>query len=252
MAVNLAPHWLWPLIAAPAIGSFLGVLALRLPAGKGVAWGRSACPHCATRLGLRDLVPVLSWAVQRGRCRHCGAALGWFYPAMELAALAVALWATLALPGSMIWIGCLLGWWLLTLAAVDAREMILPDLLTLPLILAGLAVTYLVAPDRLAHHLAGAGAGFAVIAAIGYAYRRLRGRDGIGLGDAKLAAAAGAWVGWIGLPGVILIAALAGIAAVLLRGAADGRIEATRRIAFGPFVALATWVIWVHGPLMLG
>ncbi len=255
MALNLDPAWLWPLLAAPAVGSFLGVLVARLPRGEAIAWTRSACRHCRQLLAIRDLIPIISWAVQKGRCRHCGAALGWFYPGIELLAVAVVLWAAVALPRDLIWPGCLLGWWLIALGWIDAREMVLPDVLTLPLVVAGLAVTWLIAPDRLAHHVAGALAGFAVIALVGFAYRRVRGRDGIGMGDAKLAAAAGAWVAWTGLPGVILIAALSGIAVTLLAALVAGRVGGDRaltaKLPFGPHIALGTWIVWLHGPLVL-
>jgi prepilin signal peptidase PulO-like enzyme (type II secretory pathway) len=128
--------------------------------------------------------------------------------------------------------------------------MILPDVLTLPLLVTGLTVTYFIAPEALGHHAAGAVAGFAVIALIGLGYRRIRGRDGIGVGDAKFVAAAGAWVSWTGLPGVILIAALTGIVAVLL-AAMVGQRDLAARLPFGPYIALGTWIIWVHGPLMI-
>lgn len=251
VTLNLDPPWLWPLLAAPAIGSFLGALVLRLPRGEAIAWTRSACRHCHQRLAVRDLIPLISWAAQKGRCRHCGAALGFFYPGIELLAVAIVVWAAVALPRDLIWPGCLLGWWLIALGAIDARDMILPDVLTLPLIVAGLAVTGLIAPDRLPHHVAGALAGFAVIILVGFAYRRLRGRDGIGLGDAKLAAAAGAWVAWTGLPGVILIAAGSGIAVTLLAALISGDRALTAKLPFGPHIALGTWIIWVHGPLVV-
>lgn len=251
MALNLDQAWLWPLLAAPAIGSFLGVVVLRLPRGEAIAWARSTCRHCRHALGIRDLIPIISWAAQRGRCRHCGAALGLFYPGIELLAVAVVLWAAAALPGSQIWPACLLGWWLVALGWIDAKEMILPDVLTLPLIVAGLGMTGFIAPDRMASHIAGAGAGFAVIALIGFVYRRIRGRDGIGPGDAKLAAAAGAWVGWTGLPGVILIAALSGIVAALVSARLSGGRPLAAKLPFGPYLGLGTWIVWVHGPLVI-
>ena len=252
MTAPFDPAWLWPLIAAPFVGSFLGVVARRLPEGLPLALARSACPHCAHRLGLRDLVPIASWLAQRGRCRYCGAALGPFYPAIELAAVAAVAWAALAVPPALMGPAVLLGWWLIALAAADARSLVLPDALTLPLIVAGLAVTYAIAPEAILHHALGAVAGFAVLALVALAYRRLRGREGIGLGDAKLAAAAGAWVSWTGLPGVLLIAAVLGLTAALLARAAGRRLTATTEVPFGPWLCLATWIVWVHGPLALG
>lgn len=251
MTPQLDSLWLWPLVAAPAIGSFLGVLAERLPAGRAIALARSACDHCGHALAPRDLVPILSWAVQRGRCRYCGVFLGLFYPGIELLCVGAVLWAALALPLELVWAGSLLGWWLIALSAIDRRAMLLPDALTLPLVLAGLAVTYLVAPGAVVHHAGGALAGFALIAAVGWAYRRLRGRDGIGLGDAKLAAAAGAWVSWSGLPSVILIASLSGIAFVVLSWFLGSRQPLEARIPFGPHLAVGIWIVWLHGPVLI-
>ena len=76
-------HWVPALLMAPFVGSFIGVLITRLPVGGKVVLARSACPNCDHALGLRDLVPVLSWALLHGRCRHCGASIGFFYPGIE-------------------------------------------------------------------------------------------------------------------------------------------------------------------------
>ena len=84
------PVWLLPLLLAPIVGSFLGVLVRRLPEGRPVALDRSACDSCGTPLGARDLVPLVSYLALRGRCRHCGAPIGRFHPAIELAAVLVA------------------------------------------------------------------------------------------------------------------------------------------------------------------
>ena len=135
-------HWLFLLIAAPCVGSFLGVVAARLPAGRSPLPGRSACPHCGQVLGVRDLLPLLGWLLNRGRCRHCRQAVSWAYPAIELAALAVAVWSLAVLPGWLAWAGAGLGWILLTLAVIDARHLLLPDTLSLPLVPAGLLVAW--------------------------------------------------------------------------------------------------------------
>ncbi|HET6469542.1 MAG TPA: A24 family peptidase [Geminicoccaceae bacterium] len=242
------------MLVAPFVGSFLGLLIVRLPIGEGVVWERSACRGCKGRLGARDLVPLLSWLWARGRCRYCGARIGWFYPGIELAALAVALWAAALTSGWVFWASCGLGWTLLALAAIDYRHLILPDALTLPLVPAGLAVAWLIDPAMLPHHMFGAVAGFVGFALVGWVYARLRGREGLGLGDAKLLAAAGAWVSWTGLPSVVLLAGVVGLAGVLAAGAAGrgGGLGAERAIAFGPCLALATWLVWLHGPIVLG
>ncbi|MBO0736916.1 MAG: prepilin peptidase, partial [Alphaproteobacteria bacterium] len=124
----------WSLIvAAPFVGSFLGVVIRRLPDGLPIVRARSRCESCGARLTARDLVPFFSWIAAKRQCRHCGAKLGWFYPGVELAALAVAVTAVAAKGGPDAWLDCLLGWWLLTLGWIDIRRWLLPDVLTLPL-----------------------------------------------------------------------------------------------------------------------
>jgi leader peptidase (prepilin peptidase)/N-methyltransferase len=237
---------------APFVGSFIGVLITRLPVGARVVLARSSCPSCDHALGLRDLVPLLSWAFLRGRCRHCGAAIGAFYPTIELAAVFIAAWAALVLPGALVFAGCLLGWTLLALGVIDWRHEILPDSLTLPLIAAGLGVAYWLDPATLRDHAIGAVAGFGAFFIIRLAYRRVRGREGLGMGDAKLLAAGGAWVSWPGLPGIVLWAAVAGLAVALIRACIGGRVTAADRIPFGPYLCGGIWLVWLYGPLILG
>ncbi len=213
-----------------------------------IAFARSACPHCGTPLGVTDLVPLVSFVLLRGRCRYCRAAIGPFHLMVELAAIAVALWAMLADPGR-IWIACSLGWTLLTLAWIDWTEFLLPDVLTLPLLLVGLALTLVWDPDALADHCVAVIVGYLAFVGLAFAYRRLRGRDGLGGGDAKLIAAAGAWCGVAALPFVILGSALLGLLAALLAALAGRAITSTTRIPFGPCIALAFWLVWLYGPL---
>ena len=243
----------WPGAAAIAliIGSFVGVVVRRLPDGRDIVFGRSACPACGTRLLARDLVPLASWLWLRGKCRHCRAGIGLFYPAVEVAAVLVALSAATVASGWLLWVSCLFGWTLLALALIDLRAFLLPDALTLPLVPAGLAVAWLMMPDELADRVLGALFGFVAFALVALAYRHWRGREGLGRGDAKLLASLGAWVGWTGLPGVVLLASLMALALALLRRLLGSPWSATDRIAFGPYLAAAGWVIWLHGPLVL-
>jgi leader peptidase (prepilin peptidase) / N-methyltransferase len=236
------------LLVAPFVGSFLGVLVRRLPEGVPIAWSRSRCRWCGARLGPRDLVPIVSWLIAKGRCRHCGHRLGWFYPEVELAAVAVALAAIAVDGGEGAWLDCVLGWWLLTLGWIDARHWLLPDLLTLPLILGGLAVSAIFDPEQLTGRALGAALGYLSLLAIAALYRVLRGREGLGRGDAKLLAASGAWVGALALPQVILLAALSALAAAGSLRLAGIRLGAHSALPFGPFLALATWLVWLFGP----
>jgi leader peptidase (prepilin peptidase)/N-methyltransferase len=250
----------WSLVlVAPFIGSFLGLLIRRLPEGSPIARGRSRCDACGATLRVRDLVPILSWLAAVGRCRYCRQPLGWFYPGVELAALAVALAAVLIhgvlIHGVLIdggqgaWLDCLLGWWLLALGWIDLRCWLLPDALTLPLIIAGLAAAFLFNPDQLTDRALGTALGYFSLMAIAALYRRLRGREGLGGGDAKLLAASGAWLGAAALPQVILLAALSALAAAGFLRLAGIRLGIHSALPFGPFLALATWILWLFGPV---
>ncbi len=242
---------LFLLAVGPAVGSFLGTVADRAAAGGSALAGRSRCDGCGAALAARDLVPLLSWAVLGGRARCCGAALRPALPAVEIAGLAVAAWGLWATAGAGLAVQvatCLLGWALLGLALVDLRTLRLPDAGTLPLILGGLALAAAGLTGPLAAHAAGAALGYAALAGIAWGYRRLRGIDGLGLGDAKLLAAGGAWLGWAAVPSVLLWASLAGLALAL----ATGPLAARRAVPFGPGIAAGIWLTWLHGPVVLG
>lgn len=235
------PGWA-VLILGPVIGSWLGVIIRRYGTGQGTMLGRSACESCHAPLRAPDLIPLLSFLALRGHCRHCGATIGLFYPAVEAAALAIAA-AAWAVDGdtARLWPDAALGWALLTAAWIDAEHFILPDLITLPLILAGLAATWWLQPDALTGHAAGAALGYLGFALLNAAYRALRGRDGLGEGDAKLLAAAGAWLGAAYLPDEILAAGLLALAGVF-----TARLFAQQtdeKLPFGPALALALFTL---------
>jgi leader peptidase (prepilin peptidase)/N-methyltransferase len=246
---DLGPEGWGLLIAAPIIGSFLGVLIRRLPDGDPILWSRSKCDGCGAVLTPRDLVPLISWGLARGKCRHCGTPLGWFYPGTEIAALIVALIALTVDEIPRAALDCLFGWWLLTLAWIDLRRWLLPDLLTLPLIVAGLAAAASLDPDTLLDRALGAAFGYAALRALALLYKMVRQREGLGRGDAKLLGAAGAWVGVAALPQVILLAALAALLAAAALRLLGVRLHAHSALPFGPFLALAIWTIWLGGPL---
>lgn len=242
---------LLPVVLAPFVGSFIGVVIERLPAGRPIVFGRSACDQCGETLTARDLIPLVSYLARRGRCSCGRAKLSWFHPGIELAALAVALSAATVVSGYMLWVSLGLGWTLLTLAMIDHRQFMLPDSMTLPLVPTGLAVVWAVDPGSLMDHALGALAGFAFLVAIAAAYRLLRDREGLGRGDAKLLAAAGAWLGWQSLPSVLLIAATSGLAFALAASLAGAKLAWTSRIAFGPHLALSFWLVWLFGPVVI-
>lgn len=193
-------------------------------------------------LGWRETLPLWSWLAQDGRCRHCGAAIGWRPLAAEMAGAAIAglAFATLAPAPALLPTG--VGWCLLLLALIDGTHGRLPDIFTLPLALAGPPIAALTKLPGLVTPLEGVVGGvlgFTLFWAIGRLYALWRGREGLGLGDAKLLAAAGAWLGPWGLAPTILVAAITGLVAAWL----GGRRQGGDAIAFGPFLALAFWLL---------
>ena len=140
-----------------------------------------------------------------------------------------------------------LGGVLATLSIIDLRRFILPDALTLPLILAGLAASWWLGWDNAALRALAAVLGFLILVLTARIYRQLRGHEGLGLGDAKLLAAAGAWLGLEALPQVLLTACLLALAGVAALMAAGRKMTMKTAIPFGPFLAFATWLVWLYG-----
>jgi leader peptidase (prepilin peptidase)/N-methyltransferase len=212
----------------------------------------SVCEACGVALTAAELVPLGSYILQRGHCRRCGAAIDPFHPAIEIAAFIVALWAVLAeRDAARLWADCLLGWTLLTLSWIDWRWMRLPDVLTLPLLLVGLLNTLAIQPEAMTEHAAGAAAGYLALRGVAWCYRRVRGREGIGAGDAKLLGAAGAWLGLAWLPYVVLLAALLGLGAATCLALIGRSMRADTALPFGPCLALAFWLLWLDGDWLM-
>jgi leader peptidase (prepilin peptidase) / N-methyltransferase len=178
-------------------------------------------------------------------------------PLLPATAALAALYALIATPllfadgvdRKFVALSCLLAGALALLSAIDLREYRLPDVLTLPLAGLGLVATPLLLAASPAWQLVSALIGFALMAGIGFAYHRLRGVPGLGLGDAKLLAAAGAWLGAQALPSVLLWACAAAIIAIGIRGWRTRSLSARTRVPFGPFLAFGTWLVWLYGPL---
>ena len=186
-------------------------------------------------------------------------------PDMKLPAAAwllAAAYLALALPG--LWSGprtlavilpsVILGAALVGLSVIDLATLRLPDALTLPLIAAGLICAAVFKWDGgsaldLGWRIAAAALGYGLLYGVAWLYRRLRGRHGLGLGDAKLLAASGAWLGLEGLAPTLLVASLTALGAALISHIAGRPVTAETRVPFGPFLAGATWLNWLYGPL---
>jgi leader peptidase (prepilin peptidase)/N-methyltransferase len=230
----MAPALLITALAGLAVGSFLNVVAYRLPLGLSLVHPRSRCPGCETPVRPYDNVPVLSWVVLRGRCRSCAEPISARYPIVELTT--GALWvlvAAFADDALHLVLGLLLVTTLIPLTLVDLDRRLIPNKITLPASVAAIAAAVLLdasfVPEQL---IAGVAAGsFFLHAALAYP-------RGMGMGDVKLAGMLGLYLGRAVAP-ALFIALVAGVvvgAAIIARkGAAEGRKTA---VPFGPFLAL--------------
>jgi leader peptidase (prepilin peptidase) / N-methyltransferase len=235
---------LWAFLVGLAVGSFLNVVATRLPLQEPFGAGRSRCPHCRAQLPWYDNLPLLSYLYLKGRCRFCSAAIGWRYPILELAGglLSLALWRRF--PGSPVLIAYgPFSAGLLVLSAIDLEHRLLPDVITLPGIILGLILALFLPHLSFFEALLGALLGGVFFFLTGWFYEKFAGRRGLGGGDVKLLAMIGAFLGARSLPYVVFFGAalgtLVGLVLFLvgaLRGEDGWR---TARIPFGPFLAAA-------------
>jgi leader peptidase (prepilin peptidase)/N-methyltransferase len=170
------------------------------------------------------------------------------------ASAALGIWAAFVMPTlPLLAISCALAWMLLLLGLVDALAFRLPDVLTLPLLLAGVAVAWWLPEHDLFGHVIAAVLGAGVFFAISAIYLKTRGQEGLGLGDAKLAGAAGAWLGWQALPYVILLASAAGLIWAGIAVMRRGKTALRERIPFGVALCFAIWIAWLYGtPDLIG
>lgn len=225
-----------------AVGSFLNVVITRLPTGEGVVSGRSRCPACRAPLAWQDNLPLLSFIRLGGRCRACRARIPWRYPLVELASggLGLALWLKFPLsPALLAYVPFSAA--LIVLTALDWEHYWLPDRITYPGIALGLLSAIVLPHLSWQSALWGALAGGAWFYAIARGYERLTGREGLGLGDVKLMAMIGSFLGVRALPWVVLLSALLGSAAGLLAARKSGQGSHTP-VPFGPFLGMAALV----------
>jgi leader peptidase (prepilin peptidase) / N-methyltransferase len=241
--------------AAAAFGLLMGsavtALAWRVP--RHVSWvrGRSACPACGTTLGPADLLPLLSFALARGRCRHCGGRIGWRYPLTELmcAAWAVLLYTQVGL--TWAWLPLALwGFLMVALLWIDLEFKELPDALTFPGVLLGIAAALLLfgfAPGA-RHAMLGVITGSGILWLLAWAWIVFRRVEGMGGGDVKLAAMFGSVLGWQLTLLTLFVASFAGSLwglGLMLRGRGGMKSE----LPFGTLLAPAAMVVflWGHG-----
>ena len=275
MLADLPPSLLWPLAAVLGLclGSFLNVVITRLPVMLMQGWRadardalelepeatprfnlltpRSLCPRCEAPIAWHDNIPLLGWFKRRGRCASCAAPISPQYPLVELAGGVLAL-TVLALFGPTLQALFILGACLalLAMAVIDLRTQLLPDLLTLPLLWAGLLYQLLFQPLLLPSAVIGAMAGYLVLWSFYWLFKLVTGKEGMGYGDFKLLAALGAWLGWQTLPLVLILSAGAGALVGILIQLAVPRLRGAP-LPFGPWLVMAGWLALLAGePLM--
>lgn len=229
------------------VGCFLGLVSIRWPAGEPIVVGRSHCRSCRRVLSLPDLVPVASYVSTRGRCRTCSAPVPVRYPLMELTAAAVGVWSALAgMTTAEAVLGVLLGWQLLLIAVIGFEQARLPISLTVPLLVTGLAAGTILDRPSIPQMVLGAFAGLGASAIVEFLHRHRRDRDSLGQAPPLLFAAAGAWVGWGGLPLVLLIAILIGVTMVAVRRLYGGRFQRSVAMPLAPMLAVGIWLTWIR------
>lgn len=230
-------------LAGLAIGSFLNVVAYRLPRGESLASPPSRCPSCETPIRWYDNVPVLGWLLLRGHCRSCGAAISWRYPAVELATgVLFALVAATQDDTIRIVLGLLLVTTLVPVTLIDLDTRRIPNAITLPSAIAALAAGLALDMDFVPEQLIAGAAAFAFFFIAAYLYPR-----GMGMGDVKLAGVLGLYLGRAVAPAIfiaLITGVVVGVIIIARVGQAAGRKTA---VPFGPFLALGGIVAFFVG-----
>jgi len=233
---------LFSLLFGLILGSFINVCIHRIPRKESLVRPPSACPQCNKRIRFYDNIPLISYVILRGKCRFCKKPIPLRYPVVELLTglLSVALFVKYGLTAHYL-LYFLFSASLVTVTFIDLRHKIIPDVISLPGILMGLAAVSLFRLNGLSwkDSLIGMIIGGGLLYLIGVSYEWIRKKEGMGMGDVKLLAMIGAWMGYMALPYIILLSSLTGI---ILGG---GSLLLTKkdlgqRIPFGPFLVLGT------------
>lgn len=241
------------------VGSLLNVIIYRLPrimtrqetCGFSLWLPGSHCPQCRHKLVWYDNIPVLSWLILHGRCRRCRCNISLRYPLTEISSMLLCLLLALLIPPDKTLLAAwLLGWMLLALVAIDAEHQLLPDLLTLTLLWLGIFLQLCgwLPQVSLQQSVAGAIAGYLTLWLLAGCYRILRGKEGIGMGDAKLVAALGVWLGWQSLP-VLLLLACGSTLVWLSFCSLIFRRSLKEPVPFGPGLAIAGMLLFIDANL---
>lgn len=239
---------LYAFLLGLALGSFMNVCIYRIPLKKSIIHPPSSCPNCGKKIRFYDNIPLVSYLLLLGKCRHCRHPISWRYPAVEAMTglLSLALFIRYGLSYQYI-LFLLFTASIVTISFIDLDHQIIPDILSLSGVIAGLAIAFIPGNISWLNSLIGIIAGGGSLFLVGFVYEKLTGKQGMGGGDVKLLAMIGAWMGWKALPFVLLISSLMGavIGSVFLLAAGKGyRV----RIPFGPFLSLGALLYLFFGP----
>jgi leader peptidase (prepilin peptidase)/N-methyltransferase len=261
MTAFSAPEIAAAFAAGLIFGSFLNVVIHRGPRlwdlvdgdfRGGLASPRSYCPACRAPIPAHRMIPLVSFALLRGRCAACGAKISGRYPVVELLGGAVAVASILVFGMTAAALAAAVaGWALIALAFIDLETGYLPDAITLPLAAVGLAANAAGAFVPFSDAAIGAVAGYAMFRGVDVLYKAMRGREGLGQGDAKLLAAIGAWSGWMMLPVVVFAGALATLAAIGIARLRGRKTQMEQPIPFGPGLCAAGFLALLFAPRLL-
>lgn len=238
------------LLVGLVVGSYLNVVIHRLPLGLSTVTPASHCPHCASAVRALDNVPVVSWLLLRGRCRDCGEAISARYPLVELATAAGFVGAVARFgPTLQAVSAAALFALLVALAGIDFDHLLLPDKLTLPGLALGLAAQWALPAGSLARGIAGALVGAGFLLTVAGLWELARGQEGMGLGDVKMLAMVGAFLGVGGVAVTLVVSTLVG-SIVGLGLIVAGRVELGSKLPFGVFLAAGAAVALFAGDLL--
>jgi len=233
-----------------AVGSFLNVCIYRLPRGESIVWPASRCTSCRRALEWYENIPVLSYAVLAGKCRTCHAAISPIYPAVELLTAAVfALTLAQTGVGWLLVARLLFGCAMIVLAFVDVQHRILPNSITIPGIVVGFLFSFVGPPGWLSS-LIGIAAGGGSLLLLAWAYERVRHQQGLGMGDVKMLAMIGAFLGWqLMLLTLVLASVMGSLVGAALIAARRGDMRYA--LPLGTFLAIGALVSSLTGDAVI-
>lgn len=252
-AFELSPAYFYTVISVLGlfVGSFLNVVAGRVPRGESIVRPPSYCESCGHRLGLLDLIPVLSWCLNRGKCRHCGERYSGRYALWEAATAGLfVLTATVFGPHAELVPGLVMVSILVVAVQTDLDQMIIPDKVVFFGMAAGVILRLFIHSSPLWHYAVAFLAGGGILYAAAYLGEKILGKEAMGGGDMKLLAMLGLYLGIANTFLTLFLGSLIGLGLTLLL-MASRRMSREQPIAFGPYLALgALLAYWWGEPLL--